>query len=636
SRPPSRPPSSPPVRAGARARLLLAAVAVPAVSVAYFASSSGFYSDDYINFREAQVNDLTLAHLTAPTSAHFGPGHVLGDWLFFNTFGLSFPWAVALMALGFAATLVALHRLLAELYRPGPGVIVLTLLYGASTVHLGVAQWWSSGLDRLPATFFTFVSLTGYLRFHRSRSWVPLAVSVLSMGAALMFYVKPALIPLYIVLLRVLVLDRGRTVSENVRAALSEWRVWAAYAVPVLAYAVVYLRVYDEGGQIYEPSVGQLGAYLWTLWFRVVTPSFFGLLLARDDTLSVALSAVAQVVLVALAVWGARRYRGAGRVYAFFAAGFLANAALIGLTRIGFFSARTTAFILFYNLEATFLAAMSVAALMRLRHQSLRAAPQPAGPPAQQPAPGRLSPEVARALVGAGAVAFVAVSLLGHRHISRPENWVGPHARAYASTTAAALDRLVTRFPTTALVDSVVPDVAVFPRAGPYVSYSEVLPVIDDRVEFDTRDRALMYLGHDGALVPVAFDPALGGDAVTMFAMGALTVDKAIPASTPEGVCVSALSQGAVISYTPPFAISGAPLFVAMRYSSTTRELFGFLTEPAGGGGIHQRFAMWAPKPDHATVIDLSAPSAQKLYIVMLPGSQVCLKSLELGHLVPR
>lgn len=104
------------------------------------------------NLREAQLAKLSAAYLGAPTFGHFSPGHRLADWAFLRLFSFHFAAAAWIMVIGFAVTLVLFHRVLAEMFRPGAGPLVLTLVYGVSLVHVGTTQWWAAGIDRVCAT----------------------------------------------------------------------------------------------------------------------------------------------------------------------------------------------------------------------------------------------------------------------------------------------------------------------------------------------------------------------------------------------------------------------------------------------------------------------------------------------------
>ena len=123
--------------------ILLGIVALSVAASAYFTSTSGFYSDDFVNFREVEVEDgLSVRFLLSPTSAHFAPAHKLGDWFLHTVAPLNFSVARGILLLGFAGSILVFHRVLRELFESTPA-LVLTLVYGVSTVHVAVQQWWS-------------------------------------------------------------------------------------------------------------------------------------------------------------------------------------------------------------------------------------------------------------------------------------------------------------------------------------------------------------------------------------------------------------------------------------------------------------------------------------------------------------
>ncbi|HET9443502.1 MAG TPA: hypothetical protein VFO65_09275, partial [Acidimicrobiales bacterium] len=171
--------------------LALGIVVLASVGVlAWRTSTIGYLWDDLVNFRQAQVEPLGLDHLLAPTSGHFAPGHRLGDWVLENLLSRSMIGARALLLAGFAVGVVLFHRILVDLARRRGAVpLVLTVLYATSVVHAHVIRWWASGLDRVPATIFSFVAILAWLRFVRTgrRWWV--ALSVAALAFALLFYV---------------------------------------------------------------------------------------------------------------------------------------------------------------------------------------------------------------------------------------------------------------------------------------------------------------------------------------------------------------------------------------------------------------------------------------------------------------
>ena len=608
-----------------RLAILLAVVALPVAALAFFTSTSGFTWDDLKNFRQAQVEALTLDHLLDPTSGHFAPGHRLGDSLLQDAFPMSWTAAQVLLLGGFAVSLLLFHRILVEVVRPGLAPLLLTLLYGISLTHVGVLQWWASGLDRMPATVATFVSILAYLRFHRTGSRPLLAVSVGALAVALLFYVKPVFVPLYLVLIRVFLLDPEQPVGERIRAVLGEWRVWLLYAAPVAAFSVVYVATYPTG--LNEPgSVPAFFGYLFNLWFRVFVPNLFGVFVPKDDPSPLALAGAvaAHAVVVGAVAWSVTRRPAAWRAWAFFAAGFAVNVLIVGLTRIGFFTPRFIAYTLYYNLEATYLFFLALGVALFGR-----------GPAGQRAAGEVRAP--AQAAVAAGLAVSLAFAGWGAAQLSSAELWVGRRARAYLDGAAAGLARLERSGRPVALVDGVVPYAVVPYLLVPYNSHSEVMPLLDEGVTFDTTGRDLFRVMHDGTVRAVAFEPVAGGDVLSLLVARALAVSPPSLVFDERGLCVTSGQAETVIGYTPPRPLTGEPWYLSLRYGSKPGPLLALAAEPIGGGEPRRtRLATLPGRPDVTTVYALDAAEAQRVYLVLEPGSEICIKALEVGRLVAR
>ncbi|HEX3622282.1 MAG TPA: hypothetical protein VHT97_08210 [Acidimicrobiales bacterium] len=601
---------------------LAAAIVLPVVALGYFTSTSGFLWDDFKNLRQAQVRGLSAGYLFAGTSGHFAPGHRLGDWFLERLFPFNFAAAEVILLLGFAVTLLLFHRLLAELYGPGPGPVVLTFLYGASIVHVGVIQWWSSGLDRVPATIFTFVSMIAYLRFFKTRSPRALAVSVGAMVLALLFYIKPVFIPLYLILLRVLLLEPERSLADTCRDAVREWRTWALYAAPVAVYLVIYVTYYKDA--VSTPSVGVLWRYLSTLWLRVVGPGFFDLYLGKGSrsTATTAAIVLVQLVIVAGVVWTVARRRGSGRAWAFFALAFAANALVVGLTRIGTFSPETIAYTVYYNLEASYLFVLALGAVVLRWH------------PLGAPLPVR---RIVPALVGACVAAYAVLGAFGAGELSSGGVWFGRQARNYEDRLQAGVARLPAPADGRAFVVDAVPNVVMPSFLAPYNVTSEVFPVIDDRFTFDVTGRPLYDVGPDGTPRPVTYTSAGGGDAVALLQAASLGVDPPTAAIVDGAVCVTSAAATTVIGFSPPAPITGGPLYAALRYSSQTQPLLAMATQPPGNGPPSTpEVVKLARGGDQTNLFSLHVDSLRALYLVLEAHSKLCIRRIEVGRVAPR
>lgn len=618
-------------RAGVRAHwdrlvLLLGAVVAPALVLAYFNRNSGFVWDDLKNFRQAQLDGLSLAHLGEPTSGHFAPGHRLGDWLVQTVSPLNFPFAQFLLLAGFVVSLMLFHHILLELFRPGYGPALMTLIYGASFAHVGVTQWWAAGLDRVPATILSFISVLGYLRYYSTRSRLWLAISVAAVPAGLLFYVKPVFVPVYLVLLRVLVLESDQPLRESLASTLRDWKVWLLYAVPTGLSLAVYVAHYPtELNQ--DPSFLVFLRYLNDLWFRVVTPSFFGIFIPQMNHSWVAGAAVVavQLALIALVAWTLRHRPGAWRGWTFFAVAFLVNALAVGLTRVGAFSARDIAYTVYFNLEMAYLFALGLAFVLLQR----RRGPQPGRlhPPPESPNHWRW--------VAAGAAGYLALFASAAHQLNDSYIWTGAVARDYTDTVAAGIDRLNRSGADYAVVDGRVPKSVVPQFLAPYNGLSEVLPLIDDAVAFDPEGRQLLEVGADGRFSPVTRRSSVAAPTAELVRHGALAWVNTGQRLTEEGVCFRTSNRPGGVVLTLPTAIEGR-LFAGVRYTTGARAEISVAALPGGSGDNSPegfRHAVLSAGIDEARVFPLPASSVQRLVLVLGARSDICLRHLEVGWL---
>jgi hypothetical protein len=612
-----------------RLLLLLGAVAVPLIVTAYFNRKSGFTWDDIKNLRQAQVDGLSWRYLVAPTSGHWAPGHRFGDWVQQAFFGYNFAASQAMLLAGFAVTLLLFHRIVVELSRPGKGPILLTLLYGASYIHAGIIQWWAAGLDRVPATVFIFLSILAYLRFFKTHSWAWLAVSLLAIPLGFLFFIKAVFVPVYVVAIRVLLLEPGRPLGETLREAVGEWKVWLAYAVftaiPLYNYISKYPTHLND-----TPDLGTFAEYLSILWFRVVAPSFFGVFIPRANVTTeivVAVAVVVQVVVVGLVVWTLWKFPGAWRGWAFFLIGFAANAIVVGLTRVGVFEPEVMAY--YFNLEVVYLFFLAMGAIF-LRRRSGPAPPAPRRPP-------RFASPVYPRLLAAGVVAYVALNASGAHQINDYKVWTGAQARVYTDNIAADLRQIRDAGRAPALVDSVVPQTVVPTILAPYNSLSEVVPLFDEEVTFDPEGRDLFAVTSDGNLRAVTREVEFGGEVQRLMGGGSVALHAVTSRPDERGTCFTTGSTVGVVAVTLPGPLTGEDLYFEMRYSTAAPSTFALIPEPAGGvvaGQFKTRVLTLPPGRDRAGVFPVPEPSLQRMVLAIGPRGEVCLSRLALGRLV--
>ncbi|MCA1676469.1 MAG: hypothetical protein LC799_31285, partial [Actinobacteria bacterium] len=81
---------------------------------------------------------------------------------------------------------------------------------------------------------------------------------------------------------------------------------------------------------------------------------------------------------------------------------------------------------------------------------------------------------------------------------------------------------------------------------------------------------------------------------------------------------------------------TGGPLFLLMRYGSTSGKLLALAPEPVGGGPPPRRFVELPGGADRTNVFALDANEMRRVYLVLAPEAEVCLQRLAVGRLMPR
>lgn len=601
------------------------------VALAHFTWSGFFVYDDYIYLGQAQREGLSLKLLGQPLNLHFSPGHRAADWALQRWFPLNFDVAQLLLLCLFALSLLLLHQVLVELFGRGPGPVVLTVLYGTSIVHVGIVQWWASALQSLPSTVLSLASILAYLCYRRTHRRALLVASAAAVVIGLAFYIKPLLVPLYLVLLRLLVLDPQRSVRESLGDIIREWRDWLLYLVPAALYAVGYFAWYWEPSGNSAP--GLLGQFLRVSWGRVVLPSFVGFEVSRGHT-SAAMGAAILAVEIGLAVtvvWTVARRPRAWRAWAFLVVGFLVNATAVGLARLGAFGT-LVAYGYRYWLEVTYLLpiALGAAFLGFPERDSVGEWLRRAGRGGWH-----------KAVIALGILALCAHLVLAWSSAGRMSSaWPGRQASAYVHTLSTGLHHLADEGVHPTVLDGVVPE-AIMPSwmgygsAVQYNRHSEFLRLIDPTLQFDRPSRSLFVVRDDGSLVPVTFVPEDGGGAVGLVRTGALVVTSGTVASTQQEVCVASGPMGGSVQLSPAAPLSGKDGYVGMTYSSDVKaKMTLFVDRGRGYTYLDQRTIEITKPGPGSTLTALGDPPVRRIRVDLPAKSHVCLRDLTLGRVI--
>jgi hypothetical protein len=217
--------------------LTLLAFAVLAVHTAWLIRFSyehgAFANDDLRSFWHSRTKPFWNFVLN-PIDDHFVPLHRIVCWAIDRTTPMNFEIAMAIMGALHVGTLFVLWRTLGLLV-PGPASAVLTCLYGIHACLVSPFLWWTAGLGRLGCIFFCTAALYYYVRFRDGGVRRDLVLSALAAAAALGFYGKGVLLPLFAfgIELALIMTEEGTRVTRKSFAA-------AAYLPAILVYLVAW------------------------------------------------------------------------------------------------------------------------------------------------------------------------------------------------------------------------------------------------------------------------------------------------------------------------------------------------------------------------------------------------------------
>lgn len=606
-------------------RLVLGLVAVEVLALAHLTWDGFFVYDDYTLLRQAQRFGLSWRLLVAPLNIHLSPARSLFDWVLVRAGGLEYGLAQVFVLAWFAASVLVLHRLLVELFGDGWWPLLLALLYGTSIVHVGTAQWWAAAALSLPCAVLTMLSVLAFVRYHRGGGRRLLVLSALAFAGALLFYLKALLLPLYLVLLRVLVLDPDRSVRKSLAATAREWRTWCVYAVPFAVYVGAYLAWYPWVAGF--PTLSDAAEFLRLSWLRSFVPNVVGFQLSKHGGSAGDRAAVvaAQLVLVGVAAWSMSRHRRAWRAWLFFALAFLANAAVVGVERLGL--GPEIAYSHRYWVEPTYLLALATGgAFVGFGGSRARAhgGPRAAGRPKAWTAVavGALAGHLGLAWIGADRAVAV---------------WPGRDARRYFEHVDAQLAALRHDgvHPTVldgAIPDEIMPAWVAYGEDVPYHRYSQAFRLLDDGLRFDRPSRDLFSVTPDGSLVAATFVPEWGGDGAALRRGGRLSVHAGSVDDGAGALCLRSGPWPASVELQPARPLTGGDLYAELVWTADRAGPLAVFPDDGSGYHLLQQAPVTVPGPGRGdALVRLSGARLLKVRVDLPPRSRLCLDRLELG-----
>src|SRR3954469_25343681 len=476
-------------------RVRIAALAAPAAVIAgcvvlqgMLGRGSYFVTDDWLHIAIAHDaltgGGLDMHYLQRVVFIHYAPGHRFAYYLLAKFAPLDWNAALAVMLALFAASLALFHRICTRLFGNRRENLVLLALFGTSVLLVPSFLWFADALHKFPSILASLIAIDAFLTYRREGRRRALVLCVLMVGAGSLFYVKVLLVPLYLLLISLLFLPRA------------SHRIWLAFAPVYLIYGLNYVLNYADTGSA-PPSLHLLGKYLWTAWFRGVTPAFAGVNVAVDARGAELLYAVgAQLLLVAVVVITIRRNPNAWRAWAFWGVAFAANAIVVGLGRLGSLGFKQVGSQLRYDTEMTWLLPLALGfAFLAWDSSEVR--------PLRLP-----SKRVRYALAAVVACAYLAATIDTGADNARDWRF---KASNQAKMFVANMKRDAARQAGGTVLDDQTPAFLIAPPHKPWNRLERFIPAITGKVRVAPGGERLLETHADGRLTPVQIQSVASG-----------------------------------------------------------------------------------------------------------------------------
>lgn len=515
------------------------AVVAQVLAAAALTRSAFFFLDDYVFLNQARQQSFGVRYLRGALYEHFSPISRLLDKLLVVVAPGSFVFTHCVELALYAGALLAFIVLIRTILGNSWGAFAFTVLFGQSVFLIRLLFWWTATANILPATVFSLLAIACYVGWRQRRSRALALGSVLAYGAALLDYETAMLLPLYIALISLLVLER----QPGPRAWLASlWRerwLWLVYVVMDTAALVNYYAFYYYR-KTKHPPFGALMHFMGIALFQTFMPGVVGVQYAKasfGSHLFVNLAAIA-VVVAAVAVTCYLRPR-AWRCLLAFAIVFLVTMLPVGLNRIVHYGLKD-AYVLYYQ-QAVQLMFLVLAAFAVSARWSGRRTPA---------AVGRRRPS--RRLLGVGAAAAVALYAalyLSSLHALINTTWEASADRSYLSAYLASVKRVKQTTGREPVLDDLAVSARLLPVAlRPYNTYGEFFALFNHQLRVDQIADPVYVVSSSGQLQPLALTATTGGS-LARATVSPVDNPAVVAAATPRGGAIACVAAGASLSW---------------------------------------------------------------------------------------
>jgi hypothetical protein len=474
---------------------VLVCVAISVLTAAWYTRRLYFTEDDFVFLEEARTSTFNLAYLREQLFQHFSPISRVADYILANDLGASYGAARAiqlsilgLAVLAFAWALTGFVGLVWWRH-------LLTILFAESLALMHLLDWWTATANILPATILGLATIGAFLRF-RSRSGFGWGVlTVVFYAFSLLSHEQSWLVFGYLFLFDVLVLMGGTSIRDIARRVVGDWRLWVPLgALTAAAVANYQLNYY---GKVAPASLGQMLTFIRILLDEAFAPSAVGFRPLVGGVVPRYAWVIDVAILLAAVVLTIVRAPQAWRPWAVFIIGFLANAALTGLNRVG-------QNLLYYGREMYYVQAPAYLFLLCLAVALSMAKRRSVYSHRAMAVIGPVPQKWLLASVVVGLLVYQGLFFQGETAQSHEDarDQASESSRSYFQTMFRQIDQLERTGHPVILIDGPVPSQIVKAAYWPLNDLGNILPLLKPGVRFGRPGPDTYITSPTGSLVP--------------------------------------------------------------------------------------------------------------------------------------
>ncbi len=606
-------------------------IAVQVAFAALLTSYTFFFFDDFLFLQQARTQGFGLGYLRESMFEHFSPVARLLNKIVVDIgpSGFGFAHALQLVLYGFAV--LALAFVVRTILGRTWAALALTILFGQSVFLMRLLTWWTATGNLLPATMFVLLAIGCYLRWWQGGGRWWFLGSIASFVGGLLDYETAMLFPLFLLLIRLLVLEDSLDPRVWIRSLWRERWMWLTLiALDAAALINFYTKYYI---QMPRPTAGQLLHFIEISLVQTFIPALLGV--SRTPTPGTGAVVAAVLVFSALVAVTVYLRPRAWRCLLGALIAFLAALLPVGLNRIRRYGVYDGSE-LYYQQAAQFMFFVfwAFALSPRWGGRRERTVRLPSVP-------------ILAGVAGAAAIAY-GLLYVGSVHAVANAYWEPHTSRSYFRQFSESVDRIkrVTGQEPN-LVDTTVWTNVMAANFYPFNRYSQFFPFLSPGLRYDDASAPTYAVSLTGQLQPVHLKP-IAGARLRLSRVSNISGANLRPARLEQaGVCVPSgpvqrlhvpLSQTASLTVAPP----ALPYAVEVSYQLPVRTNVVVMAARPGESPVvlEDQPHYWGPglvrglTPVESQALAGRAVRAGEIDLDLPGGS--CVTTLTVGVFVPR